>query len=39
MNMLKYLFRLSASRELDRNVKGYKELRKELFQVSDNLLY
>ncbi|XP_023338135.1 uncharacterized protein LOC111708864 [Eurytemora carolleeae] len=25
--------RLSASRELDRNVKGYKELRKELFQV------
>jgi|ERR1711915_609831 len=25
--------RLSASRELDRNVKGYKELRKELSQV------
>jgi len=25
--------RLSASRELDRNVKGYKELRKELAQV------
>lgn len=25
--------RLSASRELERNVKGYKELRKELAQV------
>jgi hypothetical protein len=26
--------RLSASRELDRNVKGYKELRKDLAQVT-----
>jgi hypothetical protein len=26
-------FRLSASRELERNVKGYKELRKDLAQV------